>query len=242
MSTRIRGSLIIAFGIALIFCAVGVLLTLHQATPAAAAPANEPPSGTIAWKVLDAGNHISLTVNLEGTYDEWQTFYFGDGDQVDLNFHVVTGTASTDHWYAYNPLGVISYTVAMTVTGPDGSTPISTVVVIDDRPPADPPTGQISWAVTEAPNGVGITVTLEGGYGDWQVLYFGDGTQTGLNFSESAVVTTSHSYTYNLRGVISYTVAMTVTGIGGITPISEVVVIDDRPPYSVYLPIILRLY
>jgi autotransporter-associated beta strand protein len=133
-----------------------------------------------------------------GTITNW-FWNFGDGNTTNFS-------ASTNPSHTYNLAG--SYTVALTVSGPGGNN-TSTLAnyIVATNPPA--PVAGFSGTPTSgvAPLAVSFTDSSSGNITN-RFWNFGDGTTA--NFT----VATNPSHTYNLAG--SYTVSLTVSGLGGL--------------------------
>jgi hypothetical protein len=142
-------------------------------------PAPQPP--VVSLSVMHGSgsdyNYVEVDADWSGAADDWQIVTFGDGGEV--GYFGSSGTSvghpnGNVHWYACCG----EYTIAFNVRGADGQLYTDTEVVSVQLPPA--PSVAFSAAVTNPTTGLVETNAIWSGAAEnWQVLNWGDGTETG---------------------------------------------------------------
>lgn len=177
-------------------------------------PAPQPP--TVSLSVMHGSgsdfNYVEVDADWSGAAEDWQIVTFGDGSEV--GYFGSSGTSvghpnGNVHWYACCG----DYTIAFNVRGADGQLYTDTEVVSVQLPSS--PSVTLSAVVTNPTTGlVETNVTWSGASENWQVLNWGDGTETGYFGGSGTNVghPNGHTHIY-LPG--SYTLTFTVLDFFG---------------------------
>ena len=140
------------------------------------------------------------------------------GDITDRTWDFGDGTTSTEvsPVYIYNTAG--TYTVTLTVNGPGGTSNAQSMITVNAAPVA--PTAVFTPDVTDgtAPLMVTFTDTSTGDITD-RLWDFGDGTTS---------TEVSPMYEYTVAG--TYTVTLTVNGLGGTSNAQSTITVTDGAP------------
>jgi PKD repeat protein len=156
---------------------------------------------------------VQFTDLSTGTVTEWSWDFDGDG---------LEDSSIQSPLYTYNTAG--TYTVSLTVTGPGGADTITKTDHITINEPA--PIAEFSGSPTNgiAPLTVNFTDLSAGNVTGWSWDFDNDGTED-TNIQNPV-------YTFNTPG--TFTVALTVTGPGGISTETKTdyIIVADPPPVA----------
>jgi len=174
-------------------------------------------------------NYVEVIAEWSDAAEDWQIVNFGDGGEVGYFGSAGTSVGHPNgnaHWYECCG----EYTITFNVRGLDGQLYPDTEVVDVQLPPA--PTSSFTASVTDPISGlVETNAAWSQAAENWQVLAWGDGTETGYYGSSGTNVGHENGNTHYYQPG-TYTLTFTVLDVFGQPHVStqEVTINPPAPP------------
>lgn len=193
-------------------------------------PNAQPPTASLAFAIIDpATGLVEANATWSNSAEDWHILNWGDGAEVGYFGSSGTSLGHANGYQHYYQPG--TYTMAFTVKGLDGQIYTYTQTVTIEEVSA--PTFSLTATVTDPIHGlVETNASWSEAQENWQLLNWGDGTETGYFGSSGTNVGHENGYTHYYQQPGTYTLTFSVRGLDGVVHTTTQTVTINPPSYS----------